>query len=211
MANSLNNHTTDLYKASTKKPEYVRVPAKKFLMIDGSGDPATVPEFQEGIEALYTLAYTMKFDRKKRGDDSSYKIPPVEALWWSDDPKNFMEGGDKTKWQWRLMLSEPDSISQSELKTASKEALQKKELPAVKAVRLEKFTEGPSMQVMHVGPYSSEGQAIERLHQSAKDAGYEITGKFHEIYIGDPRRSAPEKLKTILRQPVRKAQKSQAA
>ena len=206
MATPQNPPTAESSKVSAKRPEYLRVPAKKFLVIDGSGDPATAPEFQHGIEALYTLAYTIKFDRKKRGEDSSYKIPPVEALWWSDDPKNFREGGDRSKWQWRLMLAEPDSISRAELKTASKEALEKKELPAVQSVRLEKFAEGPSMQVLHVGPYSSEGQTIERLHQFAKDSGYEITGKFHEIYIGDPRRSAPEKLKTILRQPVRKAQ-----
>ncbi|SRR5581483_7006456 len=194
----------NLYKASAKKAELVRIPAQKFLMIDGTGDPNISKAFQEGVQALYSLAYGIKFGRKKRGEDWNYKIPPLEGLWWSEDMNNFMEGGDRSQWQWRLMLAEPDFVTKKEVSEAAKEAGERKKLPALPSVRFEKFAEGPAVQMMYVGPYSKEGPAIERLHAFAREAGYELSGKHHEIYLGDPRRSAPDKLKTILRQPVQK-------
>ncbi len=205
MAQTQHNHVSDgLYKASKKTPEFLKVPAMKYLMIDGTGDPNTSKQFQDSIQALYSLAYGIKFGRKKRGEESDYKIPPLEGLWWSDDPKNFMDGGDKSKWQWRLMISEPDFVSQKDLTIAAEEAGKKKALPALPSVRLEKFAEGPAVQMMHVGPYSTEHTSIARLHDFAKESGYEITGKFHEIYLSDPSKTAPEKIKTIIRQPVAK-------
>ncbi len=194
----------NLYKASPKKSAIIKVPATKYLMIDGMGDPNTSKEFQDAIQALYPLAYTIKFGRKKQGKESDYKITPLEALWWSNDPKAFSSGGDKSKWKWTAMIAQPDFIGQSDLKSAAKEAFAKKQLPAINSVRLEKFLEGPAVQMLHVGPYSTVGSTIEQLHVFARESGYEITGKYHEIYLGDPRRSAPEKLKTILRQPIRK-------
>ena len=193
----------ELYKASTKEPTLINVPQMQYLMIDGHGKPETSHEFQDAIQALYGIAYTLKFSRKKRGEDSTYKIPPLEGLWWADDNRDFEAGGNPEAWQWTLMIAQPDFITRKEFNDAVKELVAKKpETSAAKFVRLEKWKEGPSVQVMHVGPYAEEWQTIKRLMEYAERYGV-ATGKHHEIYLGDPRRSAPEKLKTILRHPVK--------
>ncbi|MFI5202589.1 MAG: GyrI-like domain-containing protein [Candidatus Kapaibacterium sp.] len=196
-----NGSALALYKASTKQPEFISVPTMKFLMVDGTGDPNTSPMFQDAVQALYGLAYTIKFGRKKRGEESDYKITPLEGLWWSKDPTAFANG-EKSKWQWTLMLAVPDFISKHDVQLATKELQVKKDLKLLPAIRLEKFSEGQAVQFMHIGPYSSEGPNIERMHAFAQDQGYTLRGKHHEIYLGDPCRSKPERLKTILRQAV---------
>jgi hypothetical protein len=193
-----------LYKASAKEPEVVSVPLTKYLMIDGIGDPNTSPAFQSAVETLYGLAYTIKFGRKKRGLKSDYKITPLEGLWWADNMNAFGPEGDRSKWKWTIMLAQPEFIMSRDVAVATKELKEKKDLPLLPQVRFERYKEGKSVQIMHVGPYSAEGPTIERLHKYAQDHGLAIRGKHHEIYLGDPRRARPDRLKTILRQPVEK-------
>ncbi|MDP4198789.1 MAG: GyrI-like domain-containing protein [Bacteroidota bacterium] len=198
-----NDELKELFSASSKTPKVVTVPKMQYLMIDGKGDPNKSKEFQDAVQALYGLAYTMKFDRKKQGKESDYKIAPLEGLWWSENMSDF-SNNNRTKWQWTLMLEQPDSITKTEVAKAAKEVEEKKHLDTVSNVRLEKWSEGECAQIMHIGPYSSEAPTIEKLHDFIRDQGADISGKHHEIYLGDPRRSAPEKLKTILRQPLKR-------
>jgi hypothetical protein len=192
------------YKASAKEPALITVPLTKYLMIDGTGDPNTSPAFQSAVETLYGLAYTIKFGRKKRGLKSDYKITPLEGLWWSDNMDNFGAHEDKSKWKWTIMLAQPEFILSRDVIAATKELKEKKDLPLLPQVRFERYKEGKAVQIMHVGPYSAEGPTIERLHTYAKDHGLALRGKHHEIYLGDSRRAKPDKLRTILRQPVEK-------
>jgi hypothetical protein len=179
----------------------VDVPAFQFAMIDGQGNPNTAPSYANAVSWLYTLSYTLKFMSKTDGRD--YGVAPLEGLWWSDDLKDFLEGR-KERWSWTMMIMQPDWIGPVQFDQALAKA--KAKLGAAPpALRLERFTEGLSVQTMHIGPYSEEGPTIERLHNEFLPAnGLVETGKHHEIYIGDPRRSAPEKLKTVIRQPVRR-------
>lgn len=203
--------TSSLYKATAKTPALVDVPKMQYLMIDGFGYPGDSPEFQQAVQALYGLAYTIKFSRKKRGEESTYRIPPLEGLWWSEDIRDFQPEGDKSKWQWTLMIAQPDFITKKEFDEARKALLEKKpETVRAKDVKLSAWKEGPSVQVMHIGPYSAEGPTIEKLMKYAEDLG-ELTGKHHEIYLGDPRRAMPDKLKTIIRHPVKLRRKSRAS
>jgi hypothetical protein len=202
--------TNQLYKASAKSPVLVDVPKMPYLTIDGSGYPGNSPEFQQAIEALYGIAYTIKFSRKKRGEESGYRIPPLEGLWWSEDIKDFQPDGDKSKWQWTLMIAQPEFITKKEFEDARKALLERKPgTLRAKDVKLSQWKEGPSVQVLHVGPYSEEGPTIERLMAFAQEYG-ELTGKHHEIYLGDPRRARPDRLETIIRHPVKLRSKKRA-
>ena len=190
----------EFFTASPKAPKIVNVPSLPYLMIDGKGAPES-KAFQDAVAALYSLAYTIKFDRKKRGEESDYPVMALEGLWWSDDISNFAKN-KRDEWKWTLMIQQPNIITKNDLKTATNEVIEKKHLEAAKNVRLEKFKEGKAAQIMHVGPYATENRTIETLHAFVHDQGAELRGKHHEIYFGDPRRTAPEKLKTILRQPI---------
>jgi hypothetical protein len=179
----------------------VDVPELAFAMIDGSGDPNTSPVYANAISWLYTLSYTLKFMSKAAGRD--YGVAPLEGLWWSDDMDDFLHGR-KDKWSWTAMIMQPGWIKPADFAEATQKASAKLGT-APPSLRLERFTEGLSVQTMHLGPYSEEGPTIARLHSEFLPAnGLVERGKHHEIYIGDPRRSAPEKLKTIIRQPVAK-------
>jgi hypothetical protein len=169
-------------------PTLVDVPEFKFLMVDGHGDPDFAT--REAIEGLYGAAYRLKFALKHGGLD--YKVMPLEGLWWMPDMTEFSLAR-KDEWDWTLMIRQPDEVDEELLA----------EIEPALPMRLERWEEGRAAQLMHVGPYSTEGPAIERLHAFIAEQGLERTGKHHEIYIGDPRRAAPEKLRTVLRQPVR--------
>jgi hypothetical protein len=189
-----------LYSASAKQPALVEVPEMKFLWVDGRGDPATSASFQSAMELLYGLSYTLKFALKKRGKD--YSIPPLEGLWWMEGIEGF-DMNRRGDWHWSLMVMQPDFITTELLAQARREVAAKRgESPH--AVRFEPFHEGLCAQILHVGPYSTEGPTIEKLHRFVEVQGYLLRGRHHEIYLGDPRRSAPEKLKTLVRHPVRK-------
>jgi hypothetical protein len=190
----------DLYRA-THDPVLVDVPELAFLMVDGHGDPNTATEYQQAVEALYTVSYTLKFAIKRAPDGFDYGVMPLEGLWWVPDMSKFTSS-KKSDWDWTAMIMQPGEVTQDLVDDALASATAKKSLPAAAKLRLERFREGPAAQVMHIGPYSAEGPTIKRLHEFIADSGYARSGKHHEIYLSDPRRSAPEKLKTVIRQPV---------
>ncbi len=190
-----------LYRASARRVSVVEVPPLNFLMIDGRGDPNTSPEYAEAIEALYAVAYALKF-RIKRGRGVDYVVMPLEGLWWTDDPAHF-DMDNREMWNWTAMIMQPEYVTEEMYEEVVAEVRKKKALGALDRMRLETHHEGLSVQVLHVGPYAAEGPTIARLHAYIREQGYRPSGKHHEIYLSDPRRTAPERLKTILRQPVR--------
>ena len=188
-----------LYSAS-REPELVDVPELTYLMIDGHGDPNTALEYREAVEALYAISYAAKFSVKSAPRGVDYGVMPLEGLWWTADMSTFSVD-DKSAWDWTMMIMQPDVVTaeiveQALVKTANKG------LAAQDRVRLKGFAEGLSAQIMHIGPYATEPPTIERLHAFIAEQGLQRRGKHHEIYLSDPRRSAPEKMKTIIRQPV---------
>jgi hypothetical protein len=189
-----------LYNPSAKDVTLVKIPTFKFLMIDGAGDPNTSKEFQDAIQALFTLSYTLKFMVKKE-KKIEYPVMALEGLWWSDDMSAFSLQ-QKDRWKWTVMMMQPKVVTKSMVKKAVKTVQVKKEIPAIGSVRFASFAEGLSAQIMHIGPFSAEGPTIEKVHAFVRERGYELSGKHHEIYLSDPRRVPPERLKTILRQPV---------
>jgi hypothetical protein len=191
-----------LYQPSAKKVAVVDVPEMNFLMIDGRGDPNTAQEYQEALEALYAVSYALKFMIKKRDPQMDYVVPPLEGLWWAEDMDAFTMG-TKDDWEWTAMILQPEAVTRELVDEALQEVAQKKDLPALPRIRFESYHEGLAVQIMHIGPYSEEGPTIEKLHAFAQEDGYELRGKHHEIYLSDPRRTAPDKLKTVIRQPVR--------
>jgi hypothetical protein len=190
-----------LYGAKAGAIAAVDVPPLTYLMVDGVGDPNTSKAFAEAVEALYSLSYTLKFTLKKGPRAIDYGVMPLEGLWWADDPRAFFEA-DKSAWKWTAMIVQPDVIARAEVDAAFAEARRKKNPAALDRVRFETLVEGPSAQVLYLGPFSGEGPTIQRIHDFIHAAGKELRGKHHEIYLSDPRRTEPEKLKTILRQPM---------
>ncbi len=170
-------------------------------MIDGRGDPNTSPRFRQAVEALYGLSYTMKFASKKAGGPD-WTVMGLEGLWWTDTQGNFRIDLRKDRWNWTMLIVQPQVVTAKMLAKTAKELAAKKDNPAIAQVRLERLTEGLSAQVLHVGPYDAEAPTIALLHEFIAAQGRRPRGKHHEIYLGDPRRAAPQKLKTLLRQPV---------
>ena len=191
----------DLYAAG-RGPELVEVPELAFLMIDGHGDPNTAVEYVQAIEALYGVAYAAKFAIKRDPDGVDYGVMPLEGLWWASDMSTFTSD-DKSSWEWTMMVMQPDLVTPQLFDEVRANAARKKSSDAIGRVRLERFDEGLAAQIMHVGPYAAEAPTIQRLHAFITEQGYERAGKHHEIYLSDPRRAAPEKLRTIVRQPVK--------
>jgi hypothetical protein len=192
----------DLYRAPALGPEVVRVPELTFVMLDGQGDPNTSAAYREAIGALYGLSYTLKFALKQELG-LTYRVGPLEGLWWADDMRVF-DMQAKTDYRWTAMIAQPDAVTPEWFARARDEIRRKKPAAAVDAARLERFEEGLAAQILHVGPYSAEGPTIGRLHAFIRELGGEFDGrrqKHHEIYLGDPRRAAPEKWRTIIRQP----------
>ena len=191
-----------LYNPSAKAFQLIDVPSLQFVMIDGEGDPNTAESFRLAMEALYTVAYTLKFDLKKNhGVD--YPVMPLEGLWWAEDMELFSQE-KKGEWKWTLMIMHPDVVTKKLFKSAVEQVAAKKGLPALGGLRLERLREGTSAQILYLGPYAGEGPTIARMHAFIRESGYLPEGKHHEIYLGDPRRSAPEKLKTVIRQPAKR-------
>jgi hypothetical protein len=192
-----------LYEPSAKSFSVVDVPSMNFIMIDGQGNPNTSVEYAEAIQALYSSAYTLKFMIKKEfGVD--YPVMASEGLWWMDDMREFSEAR-KDDWKWTMMIMQPEIVTSGLFFLAVAEAAKKKEVPALARLRFETYHEGMAAQIMYFGPYADEGPTIARLHKFIGESGYVRDGKHHEIYLGDPRRSAPEKLRTTIRQPMKKA------
>ncbi len=193
----------EFYNPSAKSCSVVDVPEMQFLMVDGSGDPNTSQAYQDAVGALYAMAYTLKF-LSKQTEKLDYVVMPLEGLWWTDDMAGF-SAEDKSAWKWTAMIMQPDHITSAQVEASREEVRNKKNPPALDRLRFESLREGLSVQIMHIGPYADEGPTIARLHQFAADSGYSLRGKHHEIYLSDPRRAAPEKLRTVIRQPVEAA------
>jgi hypothetical protein len=194
--------TIDCYRA-TKTVELINVPPMNFVMVDGSGNPNTVPAYRTALEWLYSVSYALKFAAKAQGHD--YVVPPLEGLWWADDPADFV-ARRKDSWHWTMMIMAPDFITPDMFEAAVARASRKTAGTPPESLRHARYDEGQCLQVLHLGSYDDEGPILARLHDVEMPArGLTFNGHHHEIYLGDPRRSAPEKLKTILRQPVRKA------
>ncbi len=190
------------YSAPMARCEIVTVPPLQFIAIDGHGDPNTAPEYRDAVTSLYPLAYALKFfSRAKLGLD--FVVMPLEGLWWADDMAAFSTARDKTAWNWTLMIMVPQWLTADYVAATQKSVAVKGAAPAIGAARLERFDEGLVVQTLHVGPYDAEGPTIEKMHsQFIPDHGLAMTGKHHEIYLSDPRRVSPDKLRTIVRQPV---------
>ncbi|MBT8264474.1 MAG: GyrI-like domain-containing protein [Muriicola sp.] len=189
----------DLYRPSAKEVTSVTVPAFNFLMIDGQGDPNTSEAYKEAIEALYAVSYTIKFTIKKGAIGIDYGVMPLESLWWVDDMRLF-DVNKKEEWKWTAMIMQPPVVT-NEIVAASMEVVRKKNPPALSKMRYEKFTEGKAAQLMHIGPFSEEGPNILKVHKYITAHGHKLSGKHHEIYLSDIGGAAPEKWKTIIRQP----------
>ena len=191
-----------LYQTSAKAPQIVEVPALSFLMMDGEGNPNTSPAYQAAVEALFGVSYALKF-MSKRGMGRDYVVLPLEGLWWGtpEGQHNFSEQ-DKEKFIWTMMIMQPDHITETMVDEAIDTVRRKKGLENLESLRFETFEEGTAIQILHIGSYDTEGPTVDRMHQFAFDRGYELRGKHHEIYLSDPHRTQPEKLKTILRHPL---------
>lgn len=193
-----------LYNPPKKDFVIVEVPRMNFLMVDGQGDPNTSVAYQEALETLYAVAYAVKFSSKQELE-RDYTVPPLEGLWWAEDMQTFTMTDVKDEWLWTMMIMQPEWIEEGIIDAARTHAASKKDLPALEALRFETYDEGLSVQIMHIGSYDDEAPTIERLHKQFLPANnLTENGKHHEIYLSDPRRVATEKLKTILRQPVRR-------
>lgn len=190
------------YSAKHGEFSVVTVPPLQFLMIDGHGDPNSAQAYKDALTTLYPVAYKLKFFSKNELD-KDYGVMPLEALWWADDMESFTSARDKSQWDWTLMNLVPDWITHEHFDAAREVVAKKGEAPALDELRLGPLEEGMSVQTLHIGSYDDEAPVLEEMHNSfIPGQSLVMTGKHHEIYLGDPRRTAPEKLKTILRQPV---------
>ncbi len=190
------------FYSARRDPAFVRLPAIKYLMILGRGDPAKGAEYREAVQALYTLVYTLKFSAKKGTRQREMPVLPLDSLWWQAGRKGFDSRAPRSAWRWQAMLAVPGFVTEAMLEKVRKEAMAKKPLPALRKIHLKTWKEGLSAQVLHIGTYAAEGPTIKRLHQFIKEQGHRPRGRHHEIYLSDPRRTSPKKLKTIIRQPV---------
>lgn len=197
-----------LYAPPTKQVVEVDVPPMQYLMIDGKGNPNTAQEYKEAVEALFAAAYAIKFASKKAGID--YGVMPLEGLWWMPREEmgdvfgevNF--AANKDRWLWTMMILQPDHITPEMVAAVIADVRKKKNPPALDKIRLERYHEGLSAQIMHIGLYSEETENIARVHAYISDHGCEPTAKHHEIYLSDPRKAQPDKMKTVIRQPMKK-------
>ncbi|MFC3722480.1 GyrI-like domain-containing protein [Neoaquamicrobium sediminum] len=191
-----------LWQPPTGRFTVVDVPQMQFVKVDGHGDPNTAPAYKRAVEWLYSVSYPLKFMSKKELA-RDYAVMPLEGLWWAQDTSTFLTR-DKDAWSWTMMIMQPEWITQAMFEAAVDKAKAKFGAPP-ETLRLEAYDEGLSVQVMHVGSYDDEGPILRRLHEEfLPENGLAETGHHHEIYISDPRKTAPEKLKTVLRQPVRR-------
>lgn len=194
--------TLDAYQAERGRFRVVEVPDLQYLMIDGHGDPNTSPEFTAAVESLYPVAYKLKF-ASKRDLGRDYVVMPLEGVWWAEDMDYFTAARDKSRWDWTLMIMVPDWIDREMFTAAVEQAGAKNRSARLDDVRLESLSEGRCVQTLHIGSFDDEAEVLARMQQEfIPDNGLRMSGRHHEIYLSDFRKVAPEKLRTILRQPV---------
>lgn len=194
----------DSYKAKHHHFRILDIPKRQYLMIDGHGDPNTSKEFQDAIQALYPVAYKLKFASKQQlGKD--YVVMPLEGLWWAEDMTTFTSARDKSQWDFTLMIMQPDWITRGMFDAAVTKVSEKDPPANLSSVRFETLDEGNCVQTLHIGSFDDEAAVLKQMHEEfIPQQGLRLTKKHHEIYLSDFRKVAPEKLRTILRQPVEK-------
>ncbi len=192
-----------LYAPSAKDSQIVDVPPQRFIAVDGRGDPNTDPRYAAALEALYAVAYAAKF-ASKRELERDFVVAPLEGLWWGD-PDAYARR-QKSEWEWTMMISLPEWVDGAMIDRAAEVAAGKKDLPALPQLTVRGLEEGRCVQILHIGSFDDETATLARLHHDYMPSrGLVFNGDHHEIYLNDPRRTAPEKVRVILRQPVRDA------
>ena len=189
------------YYPSSKKFEIINIPTMKFLMIDGEGNPNTAKSYKDAVETLFSVSYKLKFLIKKSELEIDYKVMPLEGLWYAK-PDQGLNIDDKESWNWTAMIMQPEFIKSDMIELAVNEVKKKKSLESLSVLRFEEFQEELCAQILYIGPYSEEAPTIEKMHSYITENRYTFNGKHHEVYLNDPQRTSPEKLKTILRQPI---------
>jgi hypothetical protein len=190
-----------LYRPPTD-PVLVDVPAFEFVMVDGIGDPETAPGYQAAVAALYAISYPVVITLKRQGRPG-LKVSPLEGLWWADDVRAFQASSeDRSAWRWTMMIRQPDDVPGGLYDAALAKVAVKVGRGVADRLRIERFHEGLCAQLMHCGPYAAEAANIARLHDFVAAQGLRLRGHHHEIYLSDPRKSAPERMRTVLRHPV---------
>jgi len=196
--------TLDSYQAKRGEYRIVTVPKLQYIMVDGHGDPNMSQEFTHAVEALYPIAYKLKF-ASKIDLDKDYVVPPLEGLWWAEDMDSFTAARDKSRWDWTLMVLTPDWITEAMFEAAVRKVKEKSTPKKLSEVRLETLDEGLCVQTLHVGSYDDEAPVLEKMHHEfIPNNNLKMTKKHHEIYFSDFRKVSPDKLRTLLRQPVAK-------
>lgn len=191
----------ELYSGKVGSPVVVNVPKMNYLVIDGGGGPGS-QEYKDAIQTLYPVAYTLKFMCKKELE-KDFGVMPLEGLWYMEDMSKFSEKV-KDQWLWRTMIMQPEIVTKEMFDIAVKQVRDKKNPPAIDKIKFEEHDEGRAAQVLYIGPYTGEGPTIQNLHAFIYEQGGKLekhTKQHHEIYLSDPRRTDPSKLKTIIRQP----------
>lgn len=191
-----------LYGPSSKEVVEVDVPEMSFLMVDGAGDPNTSQEYGDAVEALYAVAYSVKFALKKGPPAIDYPVMPLEGLWWADDRSAFTEG-DRSTWKWTMMIMQPEFITREQVEQAMAGVHAKQDPVGLPFVRFERFAEGLAAHTTHLGPFAEEGPTIKRVHDFIEASGHQPSGKHHEIYLSDIRKADPANWRTVIRQPMR--------
>jgi hypothetical protein len=191
------------FYSAKEKPELINVPEINYLTYTGRGEPGGVA-YTEGLGALYAAAYTLKFASKKKGRD--FTVMGLEGLWWWEDPGivNLEDAPPRDTWNWMSLIAVPDFVTSVMLEDAIPEMIKKKG-KTLEKVRFERINEGLCAQILHIGPYSDEPRSQKALHGFIAQQGYRLRGRHHEIYMSDPRKTPPERLRTILRHPIEKA------
>ncbi|WP_409199812.1 GyrI-like domain-containing protein [Methanobrevibacter sp. DSM 116169] len=192
----------EFYSAKKDKVSFVDVPKMKYLSIEGKGDPNTSKEYRDAIEALMSVSFKTKFIMKKEFN-KDYVVMPLEGLWYADNMDDYLTG-NKSNWKWNSLVMQPDFVDEEHIKMAIDEVQQKKDLNSIDVLNFIKLNEGLSAQIMHIGPFKDEGPTVSKLHNEIENNDYSFNGLHHEIYLSDIRRANPEKLKTIIRQPIKK-------
>jgi hypothetical protein len=211
VASDFKKEQKDLYRPKTA-PSIIEVPEMVFIAVDGSGNPNTSAEYKAALEALYGFSYGVKMSKMGGTQPDGYfdfVVPPLEGLWWFKDGGVITDILDKDSFSWTSMIRQPDFVTEDVFESAKLTLAKKKPELDLSKARLMKFTEGLCAQIMHIGAYDDEPGTIAVLEKFITKSGYvpdfSDTRRHHEIYLGDPRKTAPEKLKTVIRYPIRKA------
>jgi hypothetical protein len=191
----------ELYNPPKVGFHIINVPIMNYIMVDGRGNPNISSDYQKAVEALYAMSYGIKFTLKAEGYD--HIVPPLEGLWWMENMNDFTLA-NKDQWEWTMMIMQPEWVTSEWVEKVKVETLKKKKIASQIRIRFEPFNEGLSVQILYTGAYVDEAPTIAEMHNYIKTNGYQTNGKHHEIYLGDPRKTSPERLQTVLRQPVRK-------